>query len=318
MQREYKKISLVKPIAELVAILLLLSGITYAWFYQGDRGTVESLKTDVINAYNVSISNTGEGLWATELNITNGTPAVVRMSEYSGNGRDLYKPIYNLRQLYGFYRETDEKYAASAKKYIEFEIDAKSDGNVDLFLSDESYVRPVCEGEDASVEVREKLANYKDYISGAVRIAIYDKTSNTTVVWAPNSTYQYTNENVHTTKGQPESEYSFVIDEIHNKEPFDKADPYALDSVTTKIYTNGQPSGIYKNEQEGFCFLWGDVKGSSEGALPVIKLEADTEKTLTVRVWIEGCDREAVQELIDGRFRVHLDFRAESAKGGSN
>ncbi len=336
-QKEYKKIPLIKPIAELVAIVILLLGITYAWFYQGNIATVGPLNLDVVSAYDVSVSQSGKDEFGVKIDITNQSPNPVYLSEYSGTGRHLYKPIYNNRKIWGLAEQASDAH----KEYIEFKIDVKADANVGLYLSSSSYVKPLCVGtaemtpdEFGACVVPEQLSDYTDYIAGAVRVAIFDESQTgekTTVVWAPNAKYEYqlgsagVDNAYHTTaNGTVEPVYQFACGRFSNTLYGNQT----ISDVLTGIQTDGTAYG-FKNidvthtdggdvkDTEKVCYIWGDIDNTQKTP-PVVTLSPHNGpndiKTLTVRVWIEGCDREAIKELISGQFKIHLDFHAEPSE----
>ncbi len=303
MQQEHKKISIVKPIAQLVAIVLVLVGVSYAWFYTGNKGTAGPLDASIVSSVDVSISNADaeNPEWGTKFDV-NAPDINVRISEYSGNGRHLYKPFYNNGRLKGFFEQPSN----SAKEYVEFTVAVKSDSTVDLYLTSESFVTPVnINGTD---NLSEDLKLSKDYISGAVRVALFDAEdeNSTTVVWAPNSTVD---KDSRTVSGNPEQTYSFI-----NAGKFSDDGSEDFSDVTTTVAA-GTNNGVYNDGK--FCFIWGDIQAGS-AMQPVLHIDTESGeeavKNLTVRIWIEGTDREAIKEFIGGRFKVNLDFKAEQSK----
>ena len=115
------------------------------------------------------------------------------------------------------------------------------------------------------------------------------------MVWAPNSTYQYANGSVNK-KGTVESQYTYAIG----------------NSTTLKtIATNGNASGVSEDKN----FIWGDITEQMVADMnPFLTINTNygdkSVHEITVRIWVEGTDREAVRDLLGGQFKVYMSFKA--------
>lgn len=281
-------------IIKLTISALLLVSVTTAWFIFTKDAKVEPLGLDVTKVVSVSVSS-GDGNWSQNLEINHTEEGNIRVTEYSGNGKELYSPVVENKQVVGFAR-ADE--SASNNGYIDFQIQFKADGAASIYLGEGSEIAP----ESLTSNLNDNKVS-KNYIAGATRVAMWSGDS-APLIWTPNALYEY-NE---TTKA--------VIASGTVEESYQYATDTTVENMKT-ISTNGEVSGV----SEDGMFLWGAIDDNlAIRSKPVITFTAedgeDTVKTLNVRVWVEGTDREAVKDLIGGRFKIGLKFTAITAEGG--
>jgi len=182
--------------------------------------------------------------------------------------------------------------------YIDFTLEFKSNGPVDLYL-----------GKGSALLVDNFTSNLNDngvsknYIVGAVRVAMWCVDDDTQpVIWAPNSQYQYNSATKKVnTAGTVESVYQYAVDEN-------------VANIKT-IQTNGV-SGVGDDGN----FVWGDLDSVTITDMkPIMTLQpeegAEQIKTMRVRLWVEGTDREAVKDFIGGKFKIKLNFTAVTKEG---
>lgn len=264
-----------------VFAMLALVVVSYAWFvYTNEVGTT-GIGLNVENAINVAISEDATN-WGHSIEIL--VDGEQKVSELSGDGRNLFYPIIESGNVINGYRTVEGTMAET--HFIEFTVYIKTDGPLSLYLGPGSYVQPLSN------------SSLKDNIVGAVRVACFDANSSSdAIVWAPNSTYHYSNGSVNKS-GTVESSYT-----------------YATSTSTTKtILTNGQESGVSEDK----TFIWGDITEQTYHLLkPFLTVSSpereETINEIVVRVWIEGNDREAERALIGGKFRIFLNMKAGHA-----
>ncbi len=278
-----------------ISFVLLIS-VTTAWFIFTQHAIVDPLPANVVKLTSVSVSG-NNGVWSDNLEITHDSKVAVPVTEYSGNGKSLFGPIVMNKQVVSFFT-VDE--SAANNGYIDFTLKFKADGPVDIYLGGDSALLP------ESFESNLNSNNVsKNYIVGAVRLAMWCvEDDGAPVIWAPNSKYQYNS----TTKklnvnGTVESQYQYAVDNT-------------IDTIRT-IETNGVTNGTAEDGR----FIWGDVAQINLNDMaPVMNLSpekgSESIKTLNVRVWVEGTDREAVKDFIGGKFKIKLNFTAVSKEGG--
>lgn len=283
-------------LTKLIISFLLLIGVSTAWFVLTKSNKVESLSLDVAKTTSVSVKSS-DGQWSKKLEITHESLATVPITEYTGNGKQLYAPIALNKQVISFY-EVDE--ASENNGYIDFTLQFKADGPVDIYLAG---------GSELLAESFEENLNgngvSKNYIVGAARLAMWCvEDDNEPLIWVPNSRYQYnTSTKDVNTNGTVESKYSYAVDTT-------------VENMHT-VTTGGVANGI----ADGGNYIWGDISALDlANVSPVMTLEPEVgtelSKTLKVRVWIEGTDREAVKDFIGGRFKIKLNFTAIDKEGG--
>ena len=86
-----KKIPVWKNAVLLFAAFAVVVIATFAWFYTGPRATNDDVGLDVENASYIQISGDNGG-WSEDLNAEFG---VKKFKELSGNGVDLFAPVYD-------------------------------------------------------------------------------------------------------------------------------------------------------------------------------------------------------------------------------
>ena len=283
-------------IIKLAVSFILLISVTTAWFIFAQDANVDTLDMDVSKATSVSVSSGGE--WSQKLEITHESEGAVKITEYSGNGKNLFGPVIVGKQVTSFYT-IDETSANNG--YIDFTLKFKADGPVDVYLGDESVLIP--ESYDGNLN---NNGVSKNYIVGSVRLAMWCvETDAEPFIWVPNASFEYNpNTKKMSQNGTVEDAYQYATDTT-------------VENIHT-VQTNGAASGAADNGM----FVWGNVGDVSISDMsPIITLDpagnAEDIKTLNVRVWVEGTDREAVKDFIGGRFKIKLNFKSVSKEGGA-
>ena len=272
-------------IYEAIFAVLALVVVSYAWFTYYKDASTSGINLDVVGAINVSISNDNKN-WGTSTEIT--PTETLKLTELSGDGVNLFSPVMVDRQVKGYTNISE--FSQTNLSYIEFKFYIKSTGPAVLKYGVGCSVVPI------------DNTSLKDNIAGAIRVACFDTTNPTepksSVIWAPNSKYQYTagtNDNKGTVNkaGTVENTYTYATGK----------------STTLKtISTGGAVNGVSDDKS----FVWGDITEQMVADMnPFLTLnQASNGSEVTVRIWVEGTDREAVKDLIGGKFKVHLVFKA--------
>lgn len=308
-----KKIPIWKNVTLIVSVIVVMVIAAFAWFYSGTRGTAEDMVTQVGKAYYVQISD-GGGKWEDDLVKPIGINRDFK--EISGNGTDFYVPVYDVlgsdadeEGSEGFYTDLVSFEKLSEEKtgyYYEEVLEFRSDIEQQIYLSPLSYVV----APDSDTE---------DFICGAVRIAFFeiDKDGNETLscIWAPNSTIEYsTEESLLYTDGNVEEYYCYQNGALS----------------TAQIPTNGEVSGYYAP----YKFMWSNAEPATaeeqlydgqnlpEEAPILLSLDTRKEdsadihyyKTMKVKVWLEGNDRECVKLLNSQKFKIKLEFTTKEVE----
>lgn len=274
---------------KLIVILFAFIIASYAWMSNGSKLKMDGLMISTRSVQNLSFSLDGGITWDDETSL-NLDENFVFNSEITGDGIDLYVP--SIRREDGTpisFRE-----AALNKDYIEFEIMFKSENAASIFLASDSFVEPTAGTEEKdlfgkNVLRKSSMGDFsRDLIAGSVRVAfIEDNKSN--LVWAPNPNYELI-------KGATEN--SFLIN-----------------SKSTQNYACLNPLDLSEktvaNLKDNINAKYGS--NSSGGDPRILKLDEENEpKTIKVRIWVEGNDRETDTSLKGGIFRIYFNFIALS------
>ncbi len=269
-------------INSLVAVLVVA---TLAWFINSNHANVEPVVISPTNAGYIRISEDGGNTWHNNLTLNMGEANV--LGELSGNGLRLYQPNYGINGIDGYRLYTD------TELYLEKTFLLESDTSQHVYLTAKSFVAPANPQGNMSA-----YGEYsRDYIAGAIRVGFYEIDQNDNpqllYIWAPNSRLQFVGGSVDT-DGVVEDQYTYQIGEDATQQ--------------TVVTTNGNSSGMNATKD----FVWGtpnqtDIKPiasfETQNGIPV-------QKSVMVRVWLEGSDRECVRQLHNGKFRLYFDFNS--------
>ena len=134
-------------------------------------------------------------------------------------------------------------------------------------------------------------------------------------IWAPNSTVEYSAEtNSFNREGSVETYYYYQM----SVNPVDVGTLEESNSDVAKISTEGtNEAGCGYNQT--YKFMWSNGQNMPADAPSVLTVEAFGEddyyyKSLRVKVWLEGHDRECVSLLSGQKFTIKLQFAAEEVE----
>lgn len=301
-----KKIPVWKNVILIVSVLVVIIIATFAWFYTGPSATVNDLIVHVGKATYVQISGDEGNNWSEDLDMEIGINK--NFKEISGDGSSFFAPVYEVQyvnggfstQLVSFRKVNENEY------YYEQILNFRADTVQNVYLAPESYV--------TAVDVQGN-----SYIDGAIRVAFFelDENGNETLkyIWAPNSTVEYSAEtNSFTREGSVEPYYYYQ----RSLTPVDPGTLEESNSDVAKISTDGtDEAGCGYNE--AYKFMWTSGQNMPVNAPPVLTVDASGEdnhvyKSLRVRVWLEGHDRECVSLLSGQKFTMKLQFTAQEVE----
>ena len=282
-----------KIMISILLTLFLLVSTTAAWFFANNDVEVDYGSTIQCEAGNsLEISVDGGLTWHSTVQFPAGSPKIV---DISGNGIDLYRPKVitenGIPQSFVKATPIDENEEGD---YIEMQVMLRSATKMNVYFSGDSYILP----DSTSTEKPNIYGKFsKDFIAGAVRVAVIENVEGVDqlkMLWAPNPQYELSKRNgiyYFTENGIPETSYSYYY-----ANGGDLAD-MRVHTVATKEYADKQ-------------FVVGSTGGdiTTTGNSPVLtvldaKLSPEDTvytKTLTIRIWFEGTDREADQALSGG------------------
>lgn len=283
---------------ELLLVIVSVFVVSYAWFVKTEKNSANDLviKTKASRLLYVSLDD-GE-TWSTELNL-NLDENFKFNNEVTGNGVNFYKALTKREDG----MPITFKEAISGTDYLEFDILFKSNANLGVFLDSDSFAIPTAGREEANLVgdyaiTKSAYGNFsRDLIAGAIRISFtendyvdgeYISKLNSSLVWAPNKNYELIYNN---------GVYEFDINSNNSQ------DYRYIDS------SNGFE---YKYINDFKDNLNTDYDNDNANGDPMItKIDKDFNggiKSVTVRIWVEGNDRETHDALTGGSFKLNLNF----------
>lgn len=288
----------IKGGCELFLVIISVFVVSYAWFVKTTKNQTDDLtiKTKASRLLYISLD---DGLtWSTELSL-NLDDKFKFNNEVTGNGVNFYKAA----------TKRDDgipitfKEATAGSDYLEFDLLFKANAPLGVFLDSDSYVIPSVgiEYENLigdTVFRKSAYGNFsRDLIAGALRISFtensyvdgeYISNLKSSLVWAPNKNYELVYNN---------GIYTFDINSSN------KQDYRYIDS------TNGYEYKVIDNFKDN---LNTDFDNDFANGDPMItKIDPNFNggiKSVTVRIWVEGNDRETHDALTGGLFKLNINF----------
>jgi len=286
---------------ELFIIIVSILFASYAWFTNNKEIASDDLLMKTESHIDLLLSVDEGNTWSTKTGLN--LPSNFKFkNEITGNGIDFY--VSSSKKEDG--TPITFTKATANKDYLEFDIYFKVSGNSGIFLQSDSYILPTAgTSEDkllgTNVERISSAGNFsRDLIASSVRVAFinnsyidnkYVKDSTPSLVWAPNKNYEITctttcNASINSNNTQ---DYSYV-DASKNTYYFKQKVINLKDEIKASFVEdngNGDPMLTYVNTT--------DNNGIAK---------------VTVRIWIEGNDRDNVTALTGGMFLMNLNFTA--------
>lgn len=283
---------------ELLLVMVSVLVVSYAWFITSTKTASKDLniKTKASRLLYISLDD-GE-TWSTELSLDLNDNFKFN-SEVTSNGINFYKALTK-RDDGTPITFTD---AISGRDYLEFNILFKANAPLGVFLDSDSTITPTAgltktELLGTTVTRKSSYGNFsRDLIAGAVRLAFiendyveeqYIPKLTPALVWAPNKNYELTyNNGIYTFDLESNNQQDYTYINPQGNVSYDKIDNFK-DNLNTNYasdYANGDPM--------------------------ITKIDTDYNngiKAVTVRIWIEGNDREAHTALTGGMFKLNLSF----------
>ena len=301
-----KKIPIWKNIVLIFSALVVVVIAAFAWFYLGPLATIERLTVHVGKATYIQVSGDNGDNWTGDLDMEIGLNK--NFKEISGDGKVFFAPEYEVLenpeggfspQLIAFDRVGENQF------YYEQTLDFRADTVQNVSLAPESVVSAV--------------GNGNNYIDGAIRVAFYELdengNENLKFIWAPNSTVEYSaGTNSFTREGSVEPYYYYQKSLI-------PVDVNTLEETTSNVAIisteNTDENGCGYNEE--YQFMWSNGENLPADMPLLLTVDSLGEddlyyKSIKVRVWLEGHDRECVSLLHGQRFTMKLQFAAQEVE----
>ena len=299
MKLKSETINTIKSGFKLFVIISIFLAATYAWFVNNGDVQTSDLNIRIASPNNVQVSLDDGATWedSTGLNLP---PDFAFGREISGNGVNFYVPSSKRDDGTPIVFTT----ALVNTDYLEFNILFRSEGNAGIFLQDTSYVRP-----SAGITASDLLGEFvtrpsssgdfsRDLIASSVRIAFvendyinetYVPKSTANLVWAPNKNYEILCTNICTANINSTNSQNYKYINASNAAEFYEARVNNIKDTLSADYSL--------------------LTGNGDPMIAYIDADADNGlKKVTVRIWIEGNDRDNVTALTGGVFIMNLNF----------
>lgn len=296
-----------KIISSSIKLLIILVSITYATYAWLNREKTISANNFILktNSYTDLVLSLDGETYSKELSL-NLNDNFKFDHEITGDGINFYEPALK--------REDGTPITfklAPNSDYLEFDLWVKASGNTGVFLQDNSYIEPSCGLEEndligKNVDRVSSSGNFsRDLIASSLRVAFIDNTyqngmyilsEKPSLVWAPNKNYEINcdgstcNANINSTN---EQSYKFI------------------DGSTTKL------------EEKDVLNIKDTIKANGElrnafGDPMISYIDTAGAKKITVRIWVEGNDRDNVTALTGGMFIMSLNLTAITKQINAN
>lgn len=284
-----------------VCVILLLSLVagTFAWFYVNEDVTVSygnSVFCEAGDSLEISLVENGEtGRWTSSIDYSGLDFTLI---DISGDGTNLYRPteIDENQQPVAMMKAVSSLEDSKNYDYLEMEISFRSTSKMDVYFSEESFVLPV----NTSNTTGNIYGNFsRDFIAGAMRVAIIDESGELKMLWAPNSKYHL----IQNSNGS----YSFKQESTPEAAYY-----YYAEDEENNIVQKQIPAEYYDDKR--FVVDSTGATKNDPGKSPVlVSLNPEGEaaydqKNVKIRIWFEGTDREAHQALAGGNVKIKLKF----------
>lgn len=299
MNKNKKKI--IFSSVSVILILTLICG-TFAWFYLNEKVAVNygnSIFCEAGDSLEIALVKNGVASgWSSSIDYSAGEFTTL---DITGDGYNLFRPleINELQQPVGFERAKSSLDSDNDFDYVDIELSFRSLSKMDVFFSGESFVRPV-NTENNGKNIYGDFS--RDYIAGAVRVAVVEG-SDVKMIWAPNSKYELIKEDGGKYSFKSGDEGDSVAESHYSYYNEDSNGNLAEKIVTKDDYADKKfiiDSTGATNDFSGNSPVLVSLNPRSEGEF--------AQKTVKIRIWFEGTDREADQALAGGNVDVKLKF----------
>ena len=298
------KEKLVSSATKLLIAVIFCIIASYAWFTNNKEIGVSKLNATIAGAEQVEISLDNGLTWlkTAEFDIADN---FVLYKESTSEGIDFYKP--NSKNDDG--SPINFVPAIKNEDYLEYKVLFRSLAPATIYLEKKSEVYPAAGKNEinllnSSEIIRESPDGTfsKDLIAGAVRVAFIEDDSvdgqfveqaNPKFIWAPNKGYQV--------KTVADKYYGYLDSTESQNYEYTKvvdADTFHTENLSNVVE---EINASYETLSSG-----DDIQLTSIDTIS----ETDEEniRAVTIRIWVEGNDREAIYSLKGGQFKIFLSF----------
>lgn len=313
-------------IVNLFLIITLMIVSVYAWFASNVNNNVviNEIQVQSDNKLELSFDKDDEDSWSGTLDLANlqndsgqSVLSTMKFVEVTGDGETFYSPELNQNSNYASVNTevTNLTEAKVNEQYLQFTVYMRSKDHLKVYLGADSAAKPsssVLTGDDCGNASGAKLETgaemfSKDCVVGALRVS-YENPSGIRYIWITNPEFHLNNK-----------VGSDVFSMDTNATSAEYSTGSAVDSEDGVFYWNDPYQHYYYSSDKEVNTASNVLTslGSSTDSLSkntnrfLVELKAnDTgeyyEGSVTFTIWIEGCDTEARQALVGGKFRLSL------------
>ncbi len=323
MKRITKK-KLILSILLYAALLGVVLSVSFSWFINNREASIitdDDMVITVGGKLEVRMADDEASEWGSliSMNIDKIYPDI------TGDGNDFYFPLTLGKDDIPVYNDPESFiYINEAKKpeiyMLTLKLNFRTSVPMDVYLSNLSNIL----GEDMETADDLTKSVSSDVIVGAVRVAFYENGTQTLEdgsvvatetlksIWIPNDKYEIISER---------NKYTFTEDGTRETYKYLAPNNGAFNEDTTAMEEREWSIDQYAS---GYLLVGHDrlaQNGGTDGDKAVLPMtngspsllrfdcaNGSEEKTLTVRIWIEGTDREAITTLNGGRIKYALNF----------
>lgn len=292
----------IKMLISVLLTFLLIVSASFAWFFANNDVTVDYGSTvQCLAGDSLEISVDKGETWHSTVSFSSVSPKIV---DITGDGVNLYRPMVITEngdpQSFVKASQIDEN---GEGDYLEIELMLRSASTMNVYFSGESSITP----KSTSTQQHNIYGTFsKDFIAGAVRVAVVEKDASGNeqlkMIWAPNAKYELSKTNGKYTfnaNGTAEQNYYYYK---------------SADNTTENLSKYTVSADQYASKQFVVDSTGGNINTS--GNSPILTVldtkinESDPvyTKTIYIRVWFEGTDREADQALSGGWANMVFKF----------
>lgn len=313
--RKYVKLSLILYVALLSAAVIA----TTAWFITSRTASIKSSDDDMViqagQQLEISMAN-GSTDWGSTIKVP-----VLNQSipDITGDGVNFYypatldsndEPIMNDASTF-----LDVSENPNGEYYIELKVKFRTAAQTKVYLANTSSITPK---DLTSVNDLTETVS-KDILAGAVRVCFFEESDPTNrIIWIPNDRYQLNSAAVghsFVQNGEREDSYGYLLANTASNQ----ITAYNWDVShfrTGKVMVGNTALASPSTTVDDVV-----VPAMTNGGAALLSFEGGTEKTektLVIRVWVEGTDREAVTDLVGGQFSYDLNFISINKEENNN
>lgn len=276
-ERKGKRRRFVFKIMFVVSMLSMIMSLTYSWFVSSESAIVDGVEIDVREAkvfdmeltdpYGVLEALTGDGVYFFKPEDIGGTEIDTVKDAYGDTVTLDYSVTVYDKPMGDFEKVIDVSSPTLSPSSVNgvriMDITLKGSRGDEIFLSEGTEIRAT--------------AGTPEYLPGALRVAVLKLNGDryeTKAIWIPDVTS--------TVDGTPafDGKFSYLSGV----------------SGTSKEITFTDESGF--EVKNGITYVWGDIDEDNSASLGVL---SGSDKYRIV-VWLDGNDREANIDLLDGKF----------------